>query len=150
MPNIIDIIIHGKYKQISLIIDKKPVLIYEHKGNLLIAENDGFYNCYKYDQCFPNWKAFGGRRFDIPIKDGMVEHAFGQWWDYWNNEITTEPTIQCGAATIEKLHKCYVFCAYHVSKKKIDNWLEINEPSANYYKYKTMSYFKPPSVAERL
>ena len=80
MPKIIDVII-TKNKQIFVIVDKKPKFLYERKGDLLVADDDGFYNTYYYERPNKYSKAFGGREFGIQLKDGNVEHAFGQWWD---------------------------------------------------------------------
>lgn len=135
MSNIIDIIIHGKYKQMSIIVDEMPKLAYARKGSLLIAEDDGFHNCYKYGKPSPSWQAFAGRRFDISMKDGTVEHAIGQWWDYWNDSITQKVVIKCGVNTIEGLRKCYVFMAYKVDEDKVNKWMRGNKVDTDYYKY---------------
>lgn len=135
MPEIKDVIIHGKYSQISLIIDKRPVFIYDRKDNHLVAKDDGFYSCFRYEKPSDRWQAFGGRKFDIPMKDGTIEHAFGQWWDDWKKEFSKEEVIHCGAKTIDGLNKCYVFTSCIVHKSKVNKWLEKNTPSTDYYKY---------------
>ena len=102
MPKIIDVIIHGKYKQISVVLDSMPVFLYERKGNRLEAEDDGFYNSYGFETPSKRWKAFAGRKFDIPLKDGTVEKAFGQWWDVDPKDLREE-TVNVGIGTIEML-----------------------------------------------
>lgn len=134
MPEIKDIIIHGPYKQVFIVLDKKPEFKYERKGSLLIASDDGCYSCYGFERPVGRMKAFAGREFDIPLKNGGVEHANGQWWDHWPRGWKEE-TISCGIGTLEDLRRCYVFTGCHVSKAKIAAWLENNEPSSNYCKY---------------
>lgn len=135
MPKIIDVIIHGKFKQISIILDEMPKFLYEKRGSCLVASDDGFYNCYCYERPSPHWKAFAGAKFDIPMKDGAVEKAFGQWWDGKHQENAPEPIISVGLGTLEKLYRCYVFSGGHISRAKLEAWLSENEPSTDYYKY---------------
>lgn len=134
MPKIIDVII-TKNSQIFLILDEMPEFKYERRGNCLVASYDGFYNTYYYYRPGRHWKAFAGREFDIPMKDGTVEHAFGQWWDGKQQENAPEKIVHVGYKTIDKLKECYVFIGGHVSKKKLEDWLSKNKPSENYYKY---------------
>ena len=142
MPEIIDVIIHstngfagGDFKQVFLVLDKMPNFIYERKGNCLIASDDGFYDTLYYEKPFGRFKAFAGREFDIPLKDGTVEKATGQWWDGKHQENAPEPIVSVGYSTIEQLHRCYVFSGGHISKAKLDKWMEMNEPSTDYRKY---------------
>ena len=135
MPNIVDVIIHGPYYQISVVIDVNPKMVYERKRNLLVAEDDGFWDCLAFETPSKNWQAFGGRKFDILMKDGSVEHAHGQWWAYWATGIAPYPTESLGIATLEDLRKCYVFCSGIISTAKLDDWLSKNTPSTDYYKY---------------
>jgi len=143
MPNIVDVIIHSchgyleGHKQIFVIIDKPVNFLYERKGKYLVASDDGFYSCYEYDRPSKNWEAFGGRKFDIPMKDGTIEKAFGQWWDGGHSQNAPEKIVSIGVGTIEELHKCYVFMGGHISKKKLDEWLSNHEPSTDYDKYDT-------------
>ena len=141
MPNIIDIIIHtpkAKYygNQIFLVLDEMPSFKYERIGQWLHAEDSGFFSQYKYDRPGPNWKAFAGRKFDIPMKDGTTEHAYGQWWDAINTELIGVETCSPGIKTLEKLEECYVFVGGIAVKKSIvEDWLEENKHSTDYSKY---------------
>ena len=134
MPKIIDVIIHGKYKQISVVLDSMPVFLYDRTGNRLEAEDDGFYKSYGFETPLERWKAFGGSKFDIPIKDGTVEKAVGQWWDVEPKD-PKEEIINVGIGTLERLKTCYVFMSGRISKKKLTDWLEKNNPSEDYHKY---------------
>ena len=141
MPKILDVICHrpsGAFKgqkHLFLIVDKLPEFLYERKGNCLVASDDGFYNTYFYDSPGPNWKAFAGRKFDIPMKDGSVEKAYGQWWDGKHQENAPEPIISVGVNTLEELGKCYVFCGAHISADKLARWKRKHKQSTDYYKY---------------
>lgn len=136
MPKIIDIIKHGnKYStQTFLVLDEKPNLKYERDGDYLVGEDCGFYNFYQHQKPSKAFKAFCGREFDIPLVDGGVVRATGQWWDYVHPEYS-ELVCQLGVGTPEKLSKCNVFWANYVDKLLIEQWLENNEPSNNYHKY---------------
>ncbi len=146
MPNIIDIIHHtaypfGKpYIQVFVVVDVRPHLLYERRGNLLVGDDDGFYNCFKYERPGATWKAFAGREFDIEMKDGSIEHAYGQWWDYWGKDIVPESTYSIGVGTPESLWECNVFSSYHVSTAKYNAWLSNHKPSTYYEKYGKRGY----------
>lgn len=117
-----------------IVTDRKPVFVYERKGIWLIAEDSGFFGFYKYDPPGHSWRAFGGREFDIPLKNGSIEKAYGQWWDYMppdHNGLL----IETGYGTPEELSKCNVFCSVRVDPLLIDKWLAKNEPSNNYHRY---------------
>lgn len=136
MPEIKDIIIHGEYKQMSIVLDEMPKFLYERRGNCLVASDDGFYGCYFYDRPSKNWEAFAGRKFDISMKGGTIEHAHGQWWDGKHQENAPEPIVNAGISTPDKLASCYVFMSSHISQKKVEAWLQQNKPASDYYKYK--------------
>lgn len=142
MPEIIDVIIHrtngfagGDFNQVFVVVDKMPNFVFERKGNCLTASDGGFYETYYYERPFGRFQAFCGRAFDIPLKDGTVEKAHGQWWDGKHQENAPEPIVSIGYSTIEQLQRCYVFVGGHISKAKFDKWMETNEPSTNYRKY---------------
>lgn len=133
---IVDIIDHrNKYGiQRFLVVNREPNYLYERKGIWLIGEDSGFFNFYKYDKPGGRFYAFAGRKFDIPMKNGSVEKAYGQWWDgtpadYYGLVFET------GYGTPEGLSDCNVFCSVRVDTEIIDKWLSENEPSNNYYKY---------------
>ena len=79
---IIDMIDHrNKYgTQQYLVLNREPVFLYERKCDWLIAEDCGFFDFYHYKRPSGSFYAFAGRKFDIPLKDGSVEKAYGQWW----------------------------------------------------------------------
>lgn len=132
-----DIIHHkGQYStQIFVVVDKMPELLYTRNGSYLIGEESGFYNFYGLSPASKGFSAFGGREFDIPLKDGGVEKARGQWWNSTPEEYMTEEYVSVGVSTKELLNNCYVFSSMIISKDRLDSWLEKHEPSNNYYKY---------------
>lgn len=138
MPKIkvVDVIHHRNqnYTQQMLVLDRMPEFVYEREGNFLIAEDSGFFGFYGYERSGPNWKAFGGDKFDIPLKNGSIIKADGQWWDSVPSDYS-ELVISIGIKTIERLEECYVFSYGYVDPLIVDNWLSTNDPSNNYNKY---------------
>lgn len=136
MSNIIDIIVHShKYgSQVMVVLDEPLSFVYEREGDYLIAEDGGFFSFYGYSPPTSCFQAFGGRKFEIPMKDGSIIEATGEWWD------CTPPNYDgrvysWGVSSIDELNECYVFCSGYVDKTLADKWLAKNEPSNNYYKY---------------
>lgn len=139
MPEIIDAIKQTSYgiDHWCLLLDEMPTFLFERQGKYLFAECDGFSRCYEYETPGPNWQAFGGAKFDIPMKDGSVEHAHGQWWDRSPLGMKErQPRTSVGIATREMLNKCYVFVAGVIETEKLEEWLGNNSPATDYYKYK--------------
>ena len=130
---IIDIIHHkNKYDtQIFHVIDRMPNFLYERKDGWLIGEDSGFFNFYYYNSPWGGFKAFAGREFTIPMKDGSVIEANGQWWD------GIKPDYQgllsnVGIGTPAKLAECNVFSGMWVDPHIIRHTIN---PSNNYLKY---------------
>jgi hypothetical protein len=139
VPNIIDVIIHrpwayhGAIIQEFVIVDVAPRFLFERRGSFLVAEDDGFFECYQEQ---PGTKdAFAGREFDLSMKDGSAVHAKGQIWYGGHARNAPYPIVDVGIATLEQLRKCYVFGAGHVSREKWNAWLAENAPSEDYWKY---------------
>lgn len=133
---IIDMILHkNKYgTQTFVVLNRSPNFLYQRKQNLLIAEDSGFFSFYKYERPSEMFQAFAGRKFEIPLENGEKIQASGQWWDVVPKEYY-DLLYQVGSATIDNLNNCYVFSSSYVDKKLIDDYLENNDPSNNYYKY---------------
>lgn len=107
--------------KIVYVLNKKPKFVYHRvDSNTIVGEADGiFYNCYYYEQCGgnPNFGgnyAFGGNKFDIPLDDGNVIHAYGQWWggvkESAKKYINKELDRNFAYSTIDELKRCYAFC----------------------------------------
>jgi hypothetical protein len=137
--NIVDIIDHrGKYStQRMLVVDRMPKLVYERKGrNWLQGHDSGCFGFYGYEKPGPNWQAFGGRKFSIPMIDGSVIEASGQWWDPGTPVDFSGLVYSDGMNTIDALSKCYVFIGgIHIDCEIVDTWLADNEASNNYHRY---------------
>lgn len=140
MPEIIDVILmksqFSDTDHAYLVLDKMPEFRFERVGPFLIAEDDGFFACYGYERPSAGFVAFGGRKFDIPLVDGTVVKADGQWWWESPNERSGVPTMPCAISTAEELNRCYVFSGGHVSVDKFNAWLAKNAPSRDYNKYR--------------
>lgn len=113
------------------IVFDEPVghLTYEEHGGLMIGSDERgiFYDCLYYDRPTPNMKAFGGREFDLQMKDGSVTHCNGQYW-YGHiakaEDIIGEEIAEIGASTKEDLKRCFVFTNRNISKKKLEKMIE--------------------------
>lgn len=139
MPSIVDVILLKPYgcEIYYLVLDEMPRFAFERRADRLVAECDGFYECYRHERPTAYSKAFGGREFDILLKDGTVERAKGQWWwsGYPENEATGK-IMSVGIATLETLAKCYVWSSGNIQKSKLDEWLSGHESSTDYEKYR--------------
>lgn len=113
------------------IVFDEPVgqLTYEKHGGLLIGSDELgiFYDCLYYDRPTPSMKAFGGREFDLQMKDGSVTHCNGQYWHGHIAEaekVVGEEIAEIGASTKEELKRCYVFTSRNISMKRLDEMIE--------------------------
>ena len=133
---IIDIIDHQNkyYVQRIVVLNRDPEYLYDKKDNWLIAEDSGFFSFYKYDLPSPGFYAFAGRKFDIKMKDGSTEKAYGQWWNATPPDYSGLLSYP-GYNTPEGLARCNVFFSGSVDPDIIEKWLSENEPSNNYNKY---------------
>lgn len=107
----------------ALVLSESPKILYERYGNYLFGldEYRVFCDCYKYDRPSKDWEAFAGRKFDISMRDGTVEHAYGQWWDGGTKEFEEKlgsEIIHVTLRTKEDLKRCYVFVAYRADKSE--------------------------------
>ena len=111
--------------RLRVVFDELPEkLTYEKHGSLLIGSDDQgvFYDCLYYDRPSRFMKAFGGREFDLPMKDGSVTHCNGQYWYGRVDEasrVMGEEITEIGASTREKLKECFVFTLWNISDKKL-------------------------------
>lgn len=96
--------------QYFIVLNRMPVFVYERKGDLLLAEDSGFYSCYRYEAPSKGFQAFGGSKFDIQLKNGEVEKAHGQWWSTRHPESQNKKMCDRGYQTLDGLAKCFVFC----------------------------------------
>ncbi len=133
---IIDIIDHqNKYSvQRFIVVNREPNYLYERKGNWLLAEDSGLFSFYYYERPSKGFYAFAGREFNIPMINGSIKKAYGQWWDRVPSDYQgLIDHVGCG--TPETLARCYVFSGCSIDSVIITIWLSKNEPSNNYYKY---------------
>ena len=112
---------------IAIVLQDKIITKANKHGNNIIESDGLFFSSLVYDRPSERWKAFAGRKFDIELEDGTVEHCTGQWWDG-----TTEKTkdivggdfISVTVCSIEELKKCYVFCGRYALKDKFEALLK--------------------------
>lgn len=106
---------------IALVVDEIPTLTYEQKGSLLIGSDDSnlLFNCLYYQTPRGNEKAFAGREFYLPLKDGGSIHCDGKWWQGREAECAEKLGIELAHITIRDLaflKDCYVFVGLSVNK----------------------------------
>lgn len=135
MPNIIDVIQHrNAYNvQTMIVVDRMPEFVYVRRGEHFIAHDDGFYDFLAGHA--GKGDAFAGREFHIKLEDGSTFHCQGRVWSSGHGGHVSEAVVEVGVATVEQLHKCYVFMGGRVSAAKLQAWLDANKPSGNYRKY---------------
>lgn len=102
-------VINEKSGQRFVVLNRLPDFKYVKKGNLLLAEDSGFYSCYYYGRPDKYSQAFAGRKFDIPMLDGSVIKASGQWWNGEHPIYKEIKAVRHGYSTIDKLKRCFVF-----------------------------------------
>lgn len=107
----------------ALVLEKYPELVYKKSVDYIIGSDGVFLNCYGYDRPGKNWKAFGGRKFDITLDDGTVEHCNGQWWDAVTpsaQKFIDDEIILVTANDIESLTNCFVFTGLRAIKSEYE------------------------------
>lgn len=105
----------------ALVLDKFPRVKYERHGGYLfgIDEYGVFVNVYYYEEPSGRFQAFAGHEFDIPMVDGTVTKAKGQWWDGGADALATflgGKIIRVIIRAIKDLQECYVFSGLWADK----------------------------------
>ena len=111
----------------ALVLSEKPKITYEKHGNFLFGlDKYGlFAGSYGYEAPGEKWKAFGGNKFDIPMTDGSVIKAYGQWWDNGTKDFSDAlgyKIINVTAKEIEDLKRCYVFNGHKAVEEEYTNF----------------------------
>jgi hypothetical protein len=88
----------------ALVLNRPLNFLYEFSGRDLVGSDGPFQNVYRYELPSGRFKAFAGREFDIPLKDGGSVRANGQYWGAHLSGM-----ISATYGTVEQLVKCYVF-----------------------------------------
>ncbi len=104
------------------VLNRLPKFVYIKEGNILYAEDCGFYSCYRYKTPSKSWQAFSGRKFELPLKKGGIEKCYGQWWDAGIGTISKKYGIEFLPLTCNTevgLVECYVFFGgLHIEREK--------------------------------
>lgn len=99
----------------ALVLDESPKLSYVKESDVIVGTDGTFCSCYFYETPGARWQAFAGRKFDIELANGEIEHCHGQWWDGVKAravEILGTRPIHVTANSIDRLKDCYVFYGY--------------------------------------
>ena len=86
----------------------------KYGSDTIIGTNGCIIQCYGYQNDRYS-KAFAGRKFDLQLTDGTIEHCYGQWWDNITKkarEVIQGNIIHVTANSIDRLKNCYVFNGY--------------------------------------
>ena len=118
----------------AFVLDGDFSLTYEKHGDLLIGsdETQSFFDVLRYAPCggdptFGGNYAFGGRKFDLQMKDGSVTHCFGQYWSGGCAEaekILGIESVDFTHAPIDRLRKRFVFFDGTADKAKLQAMID--------------------------
>lgn len=126
---------------VALVLDTPINKEYTKYGDTIIGKDGIFHASYVYGSCSDRWKAFAGRRFDLPLTDGTIEHCYGQWWDGISaktNELIPN-IISVTACSIPELKKCYVFNSHYANRDEFRALLATYTGRIyDYYEYDAM------------
>ncbi len=107
----------------AFVMENSINLEYTKYGSDTIIGTDGYFiSCYGY-KIDRFCKAFAGRKFDLELIDGTIEHCNGQWWDSITSkarEIIKGNIIHITANNIDRLKNCYVFNGYCGIEEKMN------------------------------
>ncbi len=107
----------------AFVMENSIKLEYTKYGSDTIIGTDGcFLICYGYSNEQYD-KAFAGRKFDLQLTDGNIEHCYGQWWNSVTKkarEVTQGNIIHVTANSIDRLKNCYVFNGYCGIEDKVN------------------------------
>lgn len=108
----------------AYVLNHAPVFKYKKQNNVIVGTDGVFASCYFNDPSSRNFEAFGGRKFDIELENGEVEHCHGQWWDGIKPEaikmLGTYELVHVTYGTKDHLKKCYVFYGCTGIKNEIE------------------------------
>lgn len=121
----------------AFVLNRAPKLKYtKYDGHTIVGVDGIFCAFYKYSEGNGYIKAFGGRKFDLQLTSGEVEHCHGQWWSDITPkgiEVIGEPIINVIACDRESFVDLYVFEGYYATVKGL-NALK-SEYAGPVYKY---------------
>ena len=124
-------------KRRAYAINRMPSLKYTRCGDLLIGRDGPFAATLKYEKPTKWGKAFAGRKFNIPMVDGSITEASGQWW-----HVGTKGAIPVTINTIESLKRCYVYIGSNCDpdhwQKLVDEYESTKGFYYDYYDYEKL------------
>jgi hypothetical protein len=74
-------------KREAYVFDEIAPIVYTKHKDAIIGTNEILYSFYYHEYPLEGFQAFAGRKFDILLDNGEIEHCSGQWWDGTNNTI---------------------------------------------------------------
>jgi len=125
---------------LALVFDEKINFVYTKiDDNTIIGEYKGLYDCLFRQG--DNGDAFAGRKFDIELSDGKIEHCHGQWWSGKNVSATLliGECVYLSYSYTEYLVGCYVYTG-GIIDKTVYEYL-ISEYQGKIYEYREYEEF---------
>lgn len=139
-PIKIEAIVKSKDERFFFVFNREIEFIYtQFDRETIIGEDEKIYNFFFYESPSKNWKAFGGREFDLKMSDGSTIHCFGQWWDGLSKTarlMFDDVLSNIAYSDVESLKKCYVYCSGRCDINWINKLLsEYNGKIYEYYEF---------------
>lgn len=115
---------------------------YERYGSIIVGlDSTGtFAKVYLYNNRLASGeRAFGGRKFKLPLKSGEVVECKGEWWFGVNarvEEIVGGELIEVAYGVEKSLKGCYVYTAAYAVASKLDEIIAgYNGKTYDYWEY---------------
>src|SRR5260221_3119339 len=128
---------------VALVLDEDPKLVYNKYDYTIVGTDGCFCEGLFYERPSENWQAFAGRKFDIQLENGEVEHCTGQWWRGLSTKaisILGETPISVTARSLSALKECYVFCGYWAIKSEYNKLIAAYDaPIYDYWDYDVLT-----------
>jgi len=120
--------------------------MYQEPGrpDLIVGIDDSatFVQILQYGDHGPDWLAFDGYAFDVPLESGEIIHCSGQWWrsgHFRAEKILGFPLAQVKYNSVMALKKQYRYLHCDVNKDKLTMLLaSYNGPKYSHREYHTM------------
>jgi len=106
--------------------DEYEKFVFAGREFLIGSDENGVFYDVLYHRKESGPKAFGGREFSLPMKDGGTFKTDGWWWDGGLPVAARMLGIEMGGVTIQdrpSLEKCFVFTARYMDVKMFNERL---------------------------
>lgn len=136
---ILDVLRETRYgvHKYTLLLSRMPKFKYRQPAkNILVASDSYFYSCYYKAGYDHSQQAFGGRVFNIPLKDGSHILAEGNWWAGAIPNPHGAELIEVAITCPKTYKRMPVFVSATLLADKLWQWLGTNEPKTDFIAFK--------------